>query len=68
VRVNDRGPFAHGRIIDLSRRAAQLLAFERQGTAKVRVEIVANDSRQLALLYGRGAGQVQIARANGRSA
>jgi rare lipoprotein A len=45
-----------------------LLAFERQGTAKVRVEIVANDSRQLALLYGRGAGQLQIAEANGRNA
>ena len=25
VRINDRGPFAHGRIIDLSRRSAQLL-------------------------------------------
>lgn len=40
LRVNDRGPFAHGRIIDVSRRGAQLLGFERQGTAKVRVRIV----------------------------
>lgn len=40
LRVNDRGPYAHGRIIDVSRRAAQLLGFEKQGTAKVRVEIV----------------------------
>ncbi len=48
VRVNDRGPFAHGRIIDLSRRAAQLLGFERAGTAPVRVEILAEESRQLA--------------------
>lgn len=39
VRVNDRGPFVDGRIIDLSRRAAQLLGFERQGVAKVRVRI-----------------------------
>ncbi|MEQ8397272.1 septal ring lytic transglycosylase RlpA family protein [Thalassobaculum sp.] len=46
VRVNDRGPFAHGRIIDLSRRSAQLLGFERQGTAKVRVEILPEDSRR----------------------
>lgn len=38
VRINDRGPFVHGRIIDLSRRAAQLLGFEEQGTARVRVE------------------------------
>ncbi|MBL4720778.1 MAG: septal ring lytic transglycosylase RlpA family protein [Alphaproteobacteria bacterium] len=52
VRVNDRGPFAHGRIIDLSRRAAQLLGFERQGTAKVRVEIIAADSRQMANANG----------------
>ena len=36
IRVNDRGPFAHGRIIDLSKRAAQLLGFKRQGTARVR--------------------------------
>lgn len=63
VLVNDRGPFAHGRIIDLSRRAAQLLGFIANGTAKVRVEIIADESRRLALSYGRGAGQVQIARA-----
>jgi rare lipoprotein A len=37
VRVNDRGPFAHGRIIDVSERAAQLLGFYGKGTAKVRV-------------------------------
>jgi rare lipoprotein A len=63
VLVNDRGPFAHGRIIDLSRRAAQLLGFAGKGTTKVRVEIIADESRRLALAYGRGAGQVQIARA-----
>lgn len=40
VRVNDRGPFAHGREIDLSRRAAELLGFVNQGTAKVRVQYV----------------------------
>ncbi len=49
IRVNDRGPFARGRIIDLSRRAAQLLGFERSGTAPVRVEIMGEESRQLAL-------------------
>ena len=48
VLVNDRGPFAHGRIIDLSRRAAQLLGFERAGTAPVRVAILAEESRRLA--------------------
>jgi rare lipoprotein A len=40
LRVNDRGPYAHGRVIDVSKRAAQLLGFEGQGTAKVRVRIV----------------------------
>ncbi len=37
VRVNDRGPYARGRIIDLSARAAQLLDVVRTGTARVRV-------------------------------
>jgi len=40
VRVNDRGPYVNGRIIDLSRRSAQLLGYDRQGTAKVRVQYV----------------------------
>ena len=38
VRVNDRGPFAKDRIIDLSRRSAQLLGVEQQGTARVHVK------------------------------
>ena len=50
IRVNDRGPFAKNRIIDLSRRAAQLLGSERSGTALVRVEIVADESRRMASL------------------
>jgi len=37
VRVNDRGPFVDGRIIDLSRKSAQLLGVDRPGTAHVRV-------------------------------
>ncbi len=49
VRINDRGPFKNGRIIDLSRRAADLLGFRRIGTAKVRVEIVDDESRALAV-------------------
>ncbi len=48
VRVNDRGPFARGRIIDLSRRAAHLLGFRYKGTARVRVEILADESRDVA--------------------
>jgi rare lipoprotein A len=53
VRVNDRGPFARGRILDLSRRAAQLLGFEGKGTAKVRVKILVPESIQAASLAGR---------------
>ena len=40
VRVNDRGPFVDGRIIDLSRRSAQLLGVDRPGLANVRVRRV----------------------------
>jgi len=41
VRVNDRGPFADDRIIDVSSRVADILDFKRAGTAEVRVEYVA---------------------------
>jgi len=48
LRVNDRGPFAHGRLIDVSQRAAQLLGFIEQGTARVRVQVIADESQALA--------------------
>jgi rare lipoprotein A len=54
LRINDRGPFVNDRIIDLSRRAAQLLGVEQQGTAKVRVQVMAEESRALALSAGAG--------------
>lgn len=38
LRVNDRGPFAKGRILDVSRRAAQVLGYEKSGLAHVRVQ------------------------------
>jgi len=41
LRVNDRGPFRRGRIIDVSQRAAQLLGFYGKGTANVRVTYLA---------------------------
>jgi len=40
VRVNDRGPFATGRVIDLSRGAAEQLGVRRKGVARVRVRVV----------------------------
>jgi rare lipoprotein A len=54
VRVNDRGPFVGTRIIDLSRRAAQLLGFEQNGTAKVRVKVLVAESIQAASLAKSG--------------
>lgn len=38
VRVNDRGPYAHDRIIDMSKRSAQELGFQNDGITKVRVQ------------------------------
>lgn len=38
VRVNDRGPFVNSRIIDMSYAAAVKLGYQKQGTARVRVE------------------------------
>lgn len=43
VRVNDRGPFAPDRIIDLSRRAAEALGIISAGTGRVRIEVVSSD-------------------------
>ncbi len=54
LRVNDRGPFAHGRIIDVSQRAAQLLGFIEQGTARVRVQVIADESQALAAALSGG--------------
>lgn len=44
VRINDRGPFARNRIIDLSRTAAQELDIVRAGTARVRLEQLTQES------------------------
>jgi rare lipoprotein A len=52
VRVNDRGPYVGGRILDLSRAAARALGYETQGTAQVRVRYAGrapldgNDARE----------------------
>ncbi len=40
VKVNDRGPFARGRMLDLSRQAAKDLGFLGQGVARVRIRSV----------------------------
>ena len=52
VDINDRGPFVNGRIIDLSRRASQLLGFKKNGLAMVRVQAISeNGAVYLAATY-----------------
>ena len=45
VKINDRGPFVKGRIIDLSRRAARRLGIIGSGVAKVEVEVLSVPKR-----------------------
>ncbi|MCF6199167.1 MAG: septal ring lytic transglycosylase RlpA family protein [Hyphomicrobiaceae bacterium] len=58
VRVNDRGPYRHNRLIDLSRKAATILGFKKNGTAKVRVRYISRapmngDDRYEKQIYAR---------------
>lgn len=61
VRVNDRGPYHAGRLIDVSERAAEALDFKRAGTTEVRVDYVgrasihgSDDARLMATLRDDG--------------
>ena len=40
VRINDRGPYAHGRVIDLSRAAAEKIKLKRRGVGRVSVDVL----------------------------
>lgn len=57
VRINDRGPYAHGRVIDLSKRAAHVLGTKQQGVGEVKVDYIGkapvdgNDDRFLLASY-----------------
>jgi rare lipoprotein A len=57
VRVNDRGPYVSGRIIDLSHRAAEMLGYVNNGSANVKVEyagqapLEGDDTRMLVASY-----------------
>ncbi|MEZ0259454.1 MAG: septal ring lytic transglycosylase RlpA family protein [Alphaproteobacteria bacterium] len=55
VRINDRGPFKNGRVIDVSKRSATLLGFIGRGTARVRIDVLARESRLIAEAARRGA-------------
>jgi len=67
VRVNDRGPYHSGRIIDLSARASELLDYQQQGTARVRVQYIGQaplhglDEKYLAASFSRDGGSTAFA-------
>src|SRR5246127_2419707 len=47
VRVNDRGPYARGRVLDVSRAAAEELDMTHTGTARVRIEQLSMESQAM---------------------
>jgi rare lipoprotein A len=63
VRVNDRGPFSKGRIIDLSYAAAKEIGLIAKGTARVRVEYMKEESERFAnlLVEGRDPTSIDLA-------
>ena len=61
VKINDRGPYIKGRIIDLSTKAADLLGYKNKGTTKVKVEIIEEDKTPEDLLEA----TMDIAKENG---
>lgn len=50
VRIVDRGPYAHGRIIDVSKAAAKKIGLVATGSAKVEIEVVGEEGK----IYGKG--------------
>ena len=68
VRINDRGPYARDRILDLSRRSADALGFRKHGTAQVRVTYLGkaplngDDSYERRYLASQGWGQFAAAK------
>jgi rare lipoprotein A len=66
VRVNDRGPYADGRIIDLSKRAAEMLDYSTAGVARVKVQYIGpaplepNDDSYLMASYRPGKDAVPL--------
>ena len=45
LRVNDRGPYIKGRIIDVSKEAAKILGFEEEGLAEVMIEVLGAEGK-----------------------
>ena len=63
VRINDRGPFVEGRVIDLSRAAARDIGMERQGIARVHLQVIHAPAGENKELY-----VVQVAELDDRAA
>jgi len=51
VRVNDRGPIARSRVVDLSYAAANFLGFGSRGTAPVKLELVKDDPQLAQIVF-----------------
>jgi rare lipoprotein A len=51
VRINDRGPFKRGRIIDLTEIGAKKLQLRKQGLAKVKIKVVGFENEQMLIPY-----------------
>ncbi len=60
VRVNDRGPFHKGRVIDLSYAAATKLGYAKKGTARVKVELIQLEPGSLNTYSGNESPQDQV--------
>ena len=68
VRVNDRGPFHNGRIIDLSFTAAYKLGYVDKGSSPVRVELIVPDATGVSYAdLSQDAGAVNDARVDDKS-
>ena len=51
VRINDRGPYVKGRVIDLSYAAAKSIGLVRSGVAKVKIEVLSTPSERSESLF-----------------
>ena len=60
LRVNDRGPYHDGRILDVSEAGAEALDFKHFGTALVRVEVLEGPSRRVAGMARRRASVAEL--------
>ena len=52
VRVNDRGPFAKNRVIDVSEKTAEILGFKNKGTTQVKVELLREETDKMLEMLG----------------